>query len=196
MAQAVKRLWPDTKVAIGPAIDAGFYYDFDKKEPFGPNDLKKIEKTMRRIIQENIEFVRTEMSRADALSYFKEKSEDYKVELIQDLPDETLSVYTDGDFVDLCKGPHIESTGQIKAFALTHIAGAYWRGSEQNQMLQRIYGTAFPTREELDEHLKMIEEAKKRDHRKLGKELGLFLIDETAGAARGIASDAGGAGEP
>ncbi|MFH1868079.1 MAG: threonine--tRNA ligase, partial [Candidatus Omnitrophota bacterium] len=182
MAHAVKSLWPDTKIAIGPAISDGFYYDFDKKEPFLPEDLKKIEKKMRQIIKADHEFVRKEIKKDEALKLFEKEKEPYKAEIINDIPDETVSIYTDGDFTDLCRGPHIESTGKIKAFKLLSIAGAYWRGDEKKQMLQRIYATAFLTQEELDEHLKLIEEAKKRDHRKLGKELGFYIIDESAGA--------------
>ncbi len=182
LAQAVKELWPDVKLAIGPAIADGFYYDFDKKDPFSPEDLAKIEKAMRQIIKQDQKFTRKELTRPDALKLFKGMGENYKLELINEIPGEKVTIYTNGDFTDLCRGPHIESTGKIKAFALTSIAGAYWRGSEKNQMLQRIYGTAFDTQKELDTHLKLIEEAKKRDHRKLGKELGLFLADESVGA--------------
>lgn len=182
MAQAVKSLWPDTKIAIGPAISDGFYYDFDKKEPFLPEDLKKIEKKMRHIIKQDHKFVRKEIKKDEALKLFEKEKEIYKVELINDIPDEVVSIYTDGDFTDLCRGPHIPSTGKIKAFKLLSIAGAYWRGDEKKQMLQRIYATAFLTQGELDEHLKLLEEAKKRDHRKLGKELEFYIIDESAGA--------------
>ncbi len=182
LAQAVKELWPDVKLAIGPAIADGFYYDFDKKDPFSPEDLAKIEKAMRQIIKQDQKFIKKELTKPEALKLFNGMGENYKTELINEIPDEKVTIYTNGDFTDLCRGPHIESTGKIKAFALTAIAGAYWRGSEKNKMLQRIYGTAFDTQKELDAHLKLIEEAKKRDHRKLGKELELFLADESAGA--------------
>ncbi|MFH0732848.1 MAG: threonine--tRNA ligase [Candidatus Omnitrophota bacterium] len=182
LAQAVKQLWPGTKLGIGPAIENGFYYDFDKKEPFVPEDLEKIENQMRKVIKEDHKFIRKELSKQDAIKLFKGMGENYKGELINEIPDGTVSIYTSGDFTDLCRGPHIESTGKVKAFALTHIAGAYWRGSEKNQMLQRIYGAAFETEKELKQHLNLIEEAKKRDHRKIGKELGFFIVDEEAGA--------------
>lgn len=182
MAHAVKNLWPDIKIAIGPAIADGFYYDFDKKEPFLPEDLKKIEKKMRHIIRQDHKFLRKEIKKDEALKLFEKVKEPYKVELLNDIPDEIVSIYTDGDFTDLCRGPHISSTGKIKAFKLLSIAGAYWRGDEKKQMLQRIYATAFLTREELDEHLRLLEEAKKRDHRKLGKELGFYITDESVGA--------------
>lgn len=182
MAHAVKSLWPDTKIAIGPAISDGFYYDFDKKEPFLPEDLPKIEEKMREIIKADHKFIRNEMKKEQALKLFKKEKEIYKVELINEIPDDTLTLYTNGDFTDLCKGPHISSTVQIKAFKLLSIAGAYWRGDEKNPMLQRIYGAAFLTQEELERHLKLLEEAKKRDHRKLGKELGFYIVDESCGA--------------
>ena len=179
MAQAVKRLWPEAKLAIGPAIDKGFYYDIDMEHTLTPEDLTKIEKEMSRIVKENLPITKSVMSRQEAIEFFKSKNEDYKVELIEDLPeDAVISCYTQGDFVDLCAGPHVASTGKVKAFKLQSIAGAYWRGDEKNKMLQRIYGTAFEKKEELDAYLHMLEEAAKRDHRKLGKELGLFVIKE------------------
>lgn len=179
MAQAVKRLWPEAKLAIGPAIDKGFYYDIDMEHTLTPEDLTKIEKEMSRIVKENLPITKSVMSRQEAIEFFKSKNEDYKVELIEDLPeDAVISCYAQGDFVDLCAGPHVASTGKVKAFKLQSIAGAYWRGDEKNKMLQRIYGTAFEKIEELDAYLHMLEEAAKRDHRKLGKELGLFVIKE------------------
>ena len=179
MAQAVKRLWPEAKLAIGPAIDKGFYYDIDMEHTLNPEDLTKIEKEMSRIVKENLPITKSVMSRQEAIEFFKSKNEDYKVELIEDLPeDAVISCYTQGDFTDLCAGPHVASTGKVKAFKLQSIAGAYWRGDEKNKMLQRIYGTAFEKKEELDAYLHMLEEAAKRDHRKLGKELGLFVIKE------------------
>ena len=179
MAQAVKRLWPEAKLAIGPAIDKGFYYDIDMEHTLTPEDLTKIEKEMSRIVKENLPITKSVMSRQEAIEFFKFKNEDYKVELIEDLPeDAVISCYAQGDFVDLCAGPHVASTGKVKAFKLQSIAGAYWRGDEKNKMLQRIYGTAFEKKEELDAYLHMLEEAAKRDHRKLGKELGLFVIKE------------------
>lgn len=179
LAQAVKRLWPEAKLAIGPAIDKGFYYDIDMEHTLTPEDLGKIEKEMSRIVKENLPITKSVMPRQEAIEFFKAKNEDYKVELIQDLPeDAVISCYSQGDFIDLCAGPHVVSTGKVKAFKLQSIAGAYWRGDEKNKMLQRIYGTAFEKKEELDAYLHMLEEAAKRDHRKLGKELGLFVIKE------------------
>ena len=179
MAQAVKRLWPEAKLAIGTAIDKGFYYDIDMEHTLTPEDLTKIEKEMSRIVKENLPITKSVMSRQEAIEFFKSKNEDYKVELIEDLPeDAVISCYAQGDFVDLCAGPHVASTGKVKAFKLQSIAGAYWRGDEKNKMLQRIYGTVFEKKEELDAYLHMLEEAAKRDHRKLGKELGLFVIKE------------------
>jgi threonyl-tRNA synthetase len=182
MAQAVQGEFEGAKIAIGPAIANGFYYDFDYARPFTPEDLEKIEKKMQEIIAQNAPFVREEMDREEAIKFFQDRNEAYKVELIQDLPDEKISIYRDGDFIDLCRGPHIPTTGWVKAFKLTSVAGAYWRGDERNPMLQRIYGTSFPTRKQLREHLRHLEEIKKRDHRKLGKELNLFSIEEEAGA--------------
>ena len=179
LAQAVKRLWPEAKLAIGPAIDKGFYYDIDLEQNLTPEDLGKIEKEMSRIVKENLPITKSVMSRQEAIEFFKSKNEDYKVELIEDLPeDAVISCYAQGDFIDLCAGPHVASTGKVKAFKLQSIAGAYWRGDEKNKMLQRIYGTAFEKKEELDAYLHLLEEAAKRDHRKLGKELGLFVIKE------------------
>lgn len=179
LAQAVKRLWPEAKLAIGPAIDKGFYYDIDMEHILTPEDLGKIEKEMSRIVKENLPITKSVMPRQEAIEFFKSKNEDYKVELIQDLPEDAIiSCYSQGDFIDLCAGPHVASTGKVKAFKLQSIAGAYWRGDEKNKMLQRIYGTAFEKKEELDAYLHMLEEAAKRDHRKLGKELGLFVIKE------------------
>ena len=183
LAQAVKRLYPDVKLAIGPAIDNGFYYDFDAPEPFSLADLEAIEKEIAKIEKENFKLERFELPRAEAIAYMEKLGEPYKVELIRDLPeDAVISFYRQGEFVDLCAGPHAESTGKIKNIKLTSVAGAYWRGSEKNKMLQRIYGTAFEKRAELEEYIARIEEAKKRDHRKLGRELGLFtLMDEGPG---------------
>lgn len=183
MAQAVKRLFPEARLAIGPAIADGFYYDFDMPQPFTPEDLIKIESEMRRITQEDLPLERTEVSRDEAIRLFEEKGEKYKVELIRDLPEGvTISLYKQGDFIDLCAGPHVPSTGRIKAVKLMSLAGAYWRGSEKNPMLQRVYGTSFPKQHDLDEHLFRLEEAKKRDHRKLGRELDLFsVLDEGPG---------------
>ena len=179
LAQAVKRLYPETKLAIGPAIDDGFYYDFDREGGFTPDDLEKLEAEMKKIVKENLALKPFVLPRDEAIKFMQEKGEPYKVELIEDLPEgETISFYQQGDFVDLCAGPHIVYTKGIKAFKLTSIAGAYWRGSEKNKMLTRIYGTAFAKKEDLEAYLTMMEEAKKRDHRKLGKELGLFMFAE------------------
>ncbi len=179
LAQAVKRLFPEVTLAIGPAIDNGFYYDFDKPEPFSADDLLKIEAEMERISKENLKVERFELPRAEAIAYMQEKGEPYKVELIHDLPeDSVISFYRQGEFVDLCAGPHMQSTGKVKHFKLMSLAGAYWRGNEKNKMLQRIYGTAFEKKADLDEYLFRMEEAKKRDHRKLGRELDLFDIQD------------------
>ncbi|MBC8525754.1 MAG: threonine--tRNA ligase [Candidatus Cloacimonetes bacterium] len=183
MAQAVKRFYPDVKVAIGPAIENGFYYDFDKKTPFSDNDLEKIEEEMQRIIDENFFFERREVTRNEALEIFKNLGEDYKIELINELPsEEQISIYVLGDFVDLCKGPHLLSTNKVKAFKLLKVSGAYWRGDEKNKMLQRIYGISFPSEKELKTYLEKLNEAEKRDHRRLGKELDLFGFYEEVGA--------------
>lgn len=183
MAQAVKRLFPETKLAIGPAIDKGFYYDFDFVENLNPDHLPQIEAEMERIIREDYPLERREISRDEALALFEGMGEKYKVELIEALPgDAVISIYQQGEFVDLCAGPHLPSTGKVKAFKLMSLAGAYWRGDERNPMLQRIYGTSFPKKEQLDDYLYRLEEAKKRDHRKLGRELGLFgVLDEGPG---------------
>ena len=183
MAQAIKSIWPDAKLAIGPAIENGFYYDIDMEHKLSNEDLLKIQKAMKKVVQANYPIERFELPREEAIVLMEERGEDYKVELINDLPEgEVISFYKQGDFVDLCAGPHMESTGQIKAFKLMSVAGAYWRGDEHNKMLQRVYGTAFPTQEELDDYLTKLEEAKKRDHRKIGKEMDLFAIyDEGPG---------------
>ena len=179
MAQAIKRLYPDTKLAIGPSIEDGFYYDIDRETPLVAEDLEKIEAEMKKIVKEDLPIKQYTMPRSEAIAYFKEKDEPYKVELIEDLPeDAVISFYSQGEFTDLCAGPHLMSTKPVKAFKLTSLAGAYWRRSEKNKMLQRVYGTSYPKKAELEEYLHMMEEAKKRDHRKLGKELGLFMMRE------------------
>lgn len=179
MAQAIKRLWPDAQLAIGPAIENGFYYDIDMEHVLVPEDLAKIEAEMQKIVKANFPIEKEVISREEALTLFKEKKEAYKVELIEDLPaDAEISTYRQGEFVDLCAGPHVASTGKVKAFKLQSLAGAYWRGDEKNKMLQRVYGTAFEKKEELEEYLHLLEEAARRDHRKLGKELGLFVLKE------------------
>jgi threonyl-tRNA synthetase len=179
MAEAVRSIFPDAKFAIGPAIEDGFYYDFDLPRPLTPDDLPAIENKMKEIIAADLPFTRKEVSREEAKKLFD--GQPYKLELIEDLPDDRFTLYEQGSFLDLCRGPHVASTGEIKAFKLTSIAGAYWRGDEHRPMLQRIYGVAFPTQEELEEHLKMIEEATRRDHRKLGRELDLFSIQDEFG---------------
>ena len=182
MAQAIKRLYPNTKLAIGPAIDNGFYYDFDAQKPFSDEDLLKIEEEMRKIIKEDLPLEKFVLPRDEAIKLMQEKDEPYKVELINDLPDETeLSFYKQGEFTDLCKGPHIDRTSMVKAVKLLSVAGAYWRGNEKNKMLQRIYGISFPKQSMLDEYLVKLEEAKQRDHRKLGKELGIFMTNDLVG---------------
>ena len=182
MAQAVKRIRPDAKLAIGPAIDNGFYYDFDLEEPFSTEDFAKIEKEMAKIVQANEKLERFELPREEAIALMESQGQSYKVELIRDLPeDAVISFYKQGDFVDLCAGPHLPSTGRVKAFKLLSVAGAYWRGSEKNKMLQRIYATAFDKKADLDEYLNLLEEAKKRDHRKLGKDLELFCFSQRVG---------------
>jgi threonyl-tRNA synthetase len=183
MAQAVKRLWPDVKVAIGPSIDDGFYYDFAKKEPFTPDDLARIEGVMREIVKADTPFERSEMARAEAIAYFRERGETYKVEILEGIDAPTVSLYKQGDFIDLCRGPHVKSTREIKAFKLLSSSGAYWRGDEKNPMLWRIYGTAWLTKEDLEQYLWRLEEAKKRDHRKLGRELDLFVFNEVSPGA-------------
>ena len=182
MAHAVKELFPDTKLAIGPSIADGFYYDLECDHSITQEDLAEIEKKMKDIIKAKRPFVRKELSRGDAIQLFNSLGETYKVELLHEIKDETVTVYTEGDFTDLCRGPHLESTGKVKAFKLLSVAGAYWRGDEKNKMLQRIYGTAFPSKEELKKHLDFLEEVKKRDHRRLGKELDLFSINDDVGA--------------
>ncbi len=182
MAQAAKRVLGEVKLAIGPATADGFYYDLDTPRPLTPDDLEAIEAEMARIVKEDLPVRRRELPREEALRFFRERGEDYKVELIEDLPDEdTISLYEQGEFADLCRGPHVPSTGRVKVFKLLSVAGAYWRGDERNPMLQRIYGTAFPTKEQLQERLRLLEEARKRDHRKLGRELDLFSIEDEVG---------------
>ncbi len=183
MAQAIKRLYPNIKLAIGPSIADGFYYDVDSETPLTADDLEKIEKEMKKIVKEDLPITRYTKSRADAIAYFKEKDEPYKVELIEDLPEDAeISFYQQGEFIDLCAGPHLMSTKPVKAFKLTSLAGAYWRGSEKNKMLTRIYGTSFTKKADLEAYITRMEEAKKRDHRKLGKQLGLFMLrDEGPG---------------
>ena len=182
MAQAVKRLYPDAKLAIGPAVDDGFYYDFDVETKFTPEDLAKIEAEMKKIVKEDIKLERSYKSRNEAVEFFKEKNEPYKVELAEDIPEgEDISFYTQGEFTDLCAGAHLMSTGAVKAFKLTSATGAYWRGDSSKKMLCRVYGTAFPKASELEAHLNMLEEAKKRDHNKLGRELELFTTVDIIG---------------
>ncbi len=181
MAHAVKELFPEVKVTIGPAIEDGFYYDFDKDEPFTEEDLQKIEKKMKEIIKERKAFVRKEIPKSEALKLFESLGETYKVEIINEIEDDTVSIYEEGGFIDLCRGPHLPHTGMVKAFKLLSVAGAYWKGDEKNKMLQRIYGTAFPTKDELDAYLKFLEEVRKRDHRRLGKQLRLFEINDEIG---------------
>ena len=181
LAQAVKRLYPEVKLAIGPAIENGFYYDFDAPFPITPEILEKLEAEMRKICKEKIKLERFELPRAEAIKFMEERDEPYKVELIRDLPeDAVISFYKQGDFTDLCAGPHLDSTGRVKgnAIKLTSCTGAYWRGDSNRKMLQRVYGTCFMKKDELDEYLRRIEEAKKRDHRKIGKELGLFMLTD------------------
>jgi len=182
LAHAVKQLYPQIKLAIGPAIEEGFYYDFDFERPFTPEDLAKIEKKMADLVKAASPVIRRTLSRAEALTFFKNRSEDYKVELISELPDsDVITIYEQGDFADLCRGPHVSSTSKIKAFKLLSVAGAYWRGSEKNKMLQRIYGISFTTRDALDAYLTRLEEIKRRDHRKLGKDLDLFSLSDEVG---------------
>jgi threonyl-tRNA synthetase len=181
MADAVKELYPGTPLAIGPAIEEGFYYDFDTAATFGPEDIEKIEKRMGEIISADRALERREMSREEALDFFRERGEKYKVELLEEMPEGEVTVYSQGDFADLCRGPHLPSTGRVNAFKLLSVAGAYWRGDERNPMLQRIYGTSFPSQEQLDEFLRLREEAERRDHRRLGRELDLFSIPEQLG---------------
>jgi len=182
MAEAVKELFPGVKVTIGPAIKDGFYYDFDHERPFEAEDLPEIESKMAEIIDKDLPFFRSEISREEAIEFFRSQGEPYKVELLEELTEDMVSLYKQGNFTDLCRGPHVPSTGKIKAFHLTNVAGAYWRGDERNRMLSRIYGVAFADKESLDAHLKNLEEAKKRDHRRLGRELDLFSIQEELGS--------------
>jgi threonyl-tRNA synthetase len=181
MAQAVQSLFPGTQVTIGPTIEDGFYYDFKRDRAFTAEELEKIEARMAEIAKSNLKVSREEMPKSQAIELFRNMGEDYKVAILEEIPDETVSLYRQGDWVDLCRGPHVPSTGAIKAFKLTGVAGAYWRGNEKNEMLQRIYGTSWPTKQALKEHLRLLEEAKKRDHRKLGQELGLFMISDAIG---------------
>jgi threonyl-tRNA synthetase len=181
MAQAVQSLFPGTQVTIGPTIEDGFYYDFKREQSFTAEELEKIEARMREIAKSNLKITREELAKNHAIELFRGMGEDYKVAILEEIPDETVSLYRQGDWVDLCRGPHVPSTGVLKAFKLTGVAGAYWRGNEKNEMLQRIYGTSWPTEQALKEHLRCIEEAKKRDHRKLGQELGLFMISDAIG---------------
>jgi threonyl-tRNA synthetase len=181
MAHAVKELFPDAKLAIGPATEDGFYYDFDLDRHFTPEDLDSIEKKMKEIIKKNSPFVRKTLKKADALELFKKQGEDYKVELLDEIEDHEVSVYEEDGFLDLCRGPHLSSTGRVSAFKLLSVAGAYWRGDEKNKMLQRIYGTAYTDKKDLKKHLDFMEEVKKRDHRRLGRELDLFSTDEETG---------------
>ena len=182
LAQAVKRLYPNYKLTIGPSIEKGFYYDFDVEKPFTEEDLAKLEEEMQKIIKEDLPIERFELSREEAIKLMQEREEPYKVEIIEDLPEgETLSFYKQGEFVDLCRGPHLPSTGKVKAFKLTTMSSAYWRGDASKQSLQRIYGISFPKASELEEYLQMLEEAKQRDHRKLGKELGIFMTHDLVG---------------
>lgn len=183
MAQAVQSLFPGTQVTIGPTIEDGFYYDFKRDQPFSPDELDQIEKRMQELAKANLKIVREELPRAEAIEMFRKMGEDYKVEIIEGIPEESVSLYRQGDWVDLCRGPHVPSTGALKAFKLTGVAGAYWRGNEQNEMLQRIYGTSWHSKEALNEHLRLLEEAKKRDHRRLGKELDLFSFHPIAPAS-------------
>jgi len=183
MAQAVQSLFPGTQVTIGPTIDDGFYYDFKRSQPFSPEELEQIEKRMQELAKANLKIIREELPRAEAIELFRQMGENYKVEIIEGIAAPTVSLYRQGDWVDLCRGPHVPSTGAIKAFKLTGVAGAYWRGNEQNEMLQRIYGTSWHTKEALAEHLRLLEEAKKRDHRRLGKELDLFSFHPIAPAS-------------
>jgi len=182
MAQAVKQLWPDVQVTIGPAIEQGFYYDFDRDEPFSDEDLAKIEERMKELSSEDLPYSRRELSKAEAVRIFSEMNELYKIEILEDIPDDqVISTYTQGDFIDLCRGPHIPSTGKIKSVKLLKSSGAYWRGDEKNKMLKRIYGISFPSKKELKQYLAFLEEAAKRDHRKLGKDLDLFSINDEVG---------------
>ncbi len=182
MAQAVKQLFPKVQVTIGPAIDQGFYYDFDRDEPFTEEDLLNIELRMKELIAKDLPYTRRELGKAEAIEAFRNMGENYKIEILSEIPDgDVISTYTQGDFIDLCRGPHIPSTGKIKAVKLLKSSGAYWRGDEKNKMLKRIYGISFPSNKELNEYLNFLEEAAKRDHRKLGKDLDLFSINDEVG---------------
>ena len=181
MAQAVQSLFPGTQVTIGPTIQDGFYYDFKRETPFTPEEIAKIEQRMEELARANLKVTREEMPKTQAIEMFRRMGEDYKVSIIEGITDDPVSLYRQGDWVDLCRGPHVPSTGKLKAFKLTGVAGAYWRGDEKNEMLQRIYGTSWPTKQALKEYLRLVEEAKKRDHRKLGQELGLFMISDAIG---------------
>jgi len=192
MAEAAQKLFPNTLVSIGPSIKNGFYYDFDPPQPFHPEDLERIEAEMQKIIDKDVPFVRREVSKADAVKLFEERGEKYKVELLSEIPEETVSLYEHDGWIDLCRGPHVPSTGYIKAFKLLSIAGAYWRGDERNPMLYRIYGTAFHSQEALEAYLKQVEEAKRRDHRKLGPQLDLFMLSDEAGPGLPIYMPRGG----
>jgi threonyl-tRNA synthetase len=183
MAQAVKRLFPDVKIAIGPAIEDGFYYDFARAEPFTPEDLGKIEAEMGQIVKADLPFERRELPRQEAIRVFRERGEPFKVEILEGIDADTVSLYRQGEFEDLCRGPHVPSTAQVRAFKLLSSSGAYWRGDERNPMLQRIYGTAWLTPEDLEKHLWRLEEARKRDHRKLGRELDLFVFHDVSPGA-------------
>ncbi|MEG2454216.1 MAG: TGS domain-containing protein, partial [Clostridia bacterium] len=182
LAQAVKNIFPTVKLAIGPSISNGFYYDFDFKTPITKEDFEKIEKEMQKIIKANLPIERIDVSKEKAIEFMREAGENYKIELIEELPDgEAITFYKQGDFTDLCRGPHLSSTGKIKAFKLTSLTGAYWKGNENNKMLSRIYGTAFDKKADMDAYLEAVEEAKRRDHNKIGRELGYFMTDENIG---------------
>ncbi|MCB5261362.1 MAG: TGS domain-containing protein, partial [Candidatus Cloacimonetes bacterium] len=182
MAQAVKQLWPEVQVTIGPAIEQGFYYDFDREEAFTDEELEQIEARMNELSAQNLPYIRKELSKAEAINIFSKQKEQYKVEILGEIPDtDIISTYAQGDFIDLCRGPHLPSTGKIKAIKLLKSSGAYWRGDEKNKMLKRIYGISFPTNKELKQYLVFLEEAAKRDHRKLGKDLDLFSINDEVG---------------
>ena len=181
MAQAVQSLFPGTQVTIGPTIQDGFYYDFKRETPFTPEEIAKIEQRMEELARANLKVTREEMPKAQAIEMFRRMGEDYKVSIIEGITEDSVSLYRQGDWIDLCRGPHVPSTGKLKAFKITGVAGAYWRGDEKNEMLQRIYGTSWPTKPALKEYLRLVEEAKKRDHRKLGQELGLFMISDAIG---------------
>ena len=183
MAQAVQSLFPGTQVTIGPTIEDGFYYDFKREQPFTPEEIAQIETRMQELVKANLQVTREEMSKRDAIELFRRLGEEYKVQIIEDIPDDSVSLYRQGEWVDLCRGPHVPSTGVLKAFKITGVAGAYWRGDENNEMLQRIYGTSWPSKAALKEHLRLLEEAKKRDHRKLGRELDLFSFVPIAPAS-------------